>query len=92
MYELTDLYLDHNGEEIVLTASEDTLSTSMAQRHGVFTSTADSEPDNLGLDLGWDVEGDSVDDTVTNVGDVLSSMGEYLLYCLCLSFIPVPQD
>jgi hypothetical protein len=30
MYELTDLYLDLNREEIVLTAGEETLTASMA--------------------------------------------------------------
>jgi hypothetical protein len=80
MYELTDLYLDLNGEEIALTAGEETLSASTAQRHRVSLEDADSESFLTTNNLGWDIlEGDSVDDTITNVSDVLSSLGEYLL-------------
>jgi hypothetical protein len=97
MYELTDLYLDLNGEEIVLTAGEETLTASMALGHGVSLEDADSEYFLTSDNLGWDIlEGDSVDDTITNVSDILTSLGEYLLYChlceSCLLFILVHQD
>ena len=74
IYELTDLYCDNNGDEVVFTAGEDfeSLEASTTERHN--TLMADAEYLSMTGQLGWD-DGEEGDTTITNVGEVLSSMG-----------------
>ena len=74
IYELTDLYCDNNGDEVVFTAGDDfeSLEASTTERHN--TLMADAEYLSMTGQLGWD-DGEEGDTTITNVGEVLSSMG-----------------
>lgn len=82
IYELTDLYYDNTGDAVVLTAGEDSLSRSAAERRNALLAEAESFSTTNHLD--WSALEEH--STITNVGEAISNMG--MCFTLVLSIFP----
>ena len=82
IYELTDLYYNNTGDAVVLTAGEDSLSRSAAERRNALLAEAESFSTTNHLD--WSALEEN--NTITNVGEAISNMGT--CFMLVLSIFP----